>query len=112
MPELDGKKYSYDKEGKKDFMKALKERRSQQSAAEKIARAKAMEKKKAVKGRKDSPSDEKTSPKANKPKPQRRYQKPNKRSMKSYLTKRKLKRGTLIGGMAQSGMRKYKKKAY
>ena len=27
MPELDGKKFSYDKEGKKDFMEALREKR-------------------------------------------------------------------------------------
>lgn len=108
MPELDGKKFSYDKEGKKDFMEALKERRSQQSAAEKIARAKAMEKKKAVKGRKDSPSDEKTSPKANKPKPQRRYQKPRSQYSPKYKQRRR-KKGGLVGGMMT---RKYKKKAY
>lgn len=107
MPELDGKKYSYDKEGKKDFMEALKERRSQQSYAEKNARAEAMEKKKAVKGRKDSSSPEKTSPKANKPKQERRYQKPKTRPTKYRMNKRKGK-GGLVGGMMT---RRYKKKA-
>tara|TARA_B100001287_G_C22313620_1_gene358385 strand:- start:34 stop:306 length:273 start_codon:yes stop_codon:yes gene_type:complete len=89
MPKLDGQKFSYDKEGKKDFMEALKEKRSKQSAAEKNARAKATEKKKAQ---------------------ERRYKKsPNKRSSENYLKKRAPKANS-IGG-TQSGMRKYKKRA-
>lgn len=35
MPELDGKKYSYDKEGKKDFMKALKDKKEKAKAIQK-----------------------------------------------------------------------------
>lgn len=108
MPELDGKKFSYDKEGKKDFMEALKERRAQMSSAEKNARAKATEAKKAVKGRKDSPSDEKTSPKANKPKPQRRYQKP-KTSPTRYKKYKRKGKGGLGGGMNMMA-RRYKKR--
>ena len=38
MPELDGKKYSYDKEGKKDFMKAMKEKQQQKLVTNKKGR--------------------------------------------------------------------------
>ena len=72
MPELDGKKFSYDKEGKKDFMEALREKRAKDSAKEKTARKAAETNKK--KGRTDSASPEKTDPK-----PKRKYKKPNTR---------------------------------
>lgn len=95
MPELDGKKYSYDKEGKKDFMKAMREKKQQNARDEqKRQRSAAMNRKKNVKSKTDE---------------QRRYKKsPNKRSSENYLKKRAPK-ANAIGG-TQSGMRKYKKR--
>ena len=52
MPELDGKKYSYDKEGKKDFMKAMKEKQQQKARNEqKRQRSAAMNRKNNVKSK-------------------------------------------------------------
>tara|TARA_R100001460_G_scaffold3427_5_gene10432 strand:- start:13723 stop:14031 length:309 start_codon:yes stop_codon:yes gene_type:complete len=102
MPELDGKKFSYDKEGKKDFMEALREKRAKDSAKEKTARKAAETNKK--KGRTDSASPEKTDPK-----PKRKYKRPSTRKKGGMMMPKrspKIERGLLV--------RKYtkKKKAY
>lgn len=122
MPELDGKKYSYDKEGKKDFMKALKEKKEKAKAIQKKVgkavkdkKAKVIQKK-VSKAIEDKPSrmyyppqtalaEAKSAPKTSKG---RRYSKPDprKRGIKGRPT-----RSNPSQGLTRKNERRYKKRS-
>lgn len=125
MPELDGKKYSYDKEGKKDFMKALKEKKEKAKAIQKKVgkavkdkKAKTIQKKvgKAIKDKEDTAprnyyppqsalAEAESAPKTSKG---RRYSKPDprKRGIKGRPT-----RSNPSRGLTRKTERRYKKRS-